>query len=204
MADRRSGRSRKGSSVSRVGPYVDPIALTGVILSIIVSVALDLTGAASGVESFLACLMGITLSLVLDSTVRAERRYRIRELVDGAPWLAESLVPLADATGEVQRRYPGTPIAAAGQAGYARLGEELEDLRHGRIVRPRGDYEHLLQATRDCRQSLLGVTNVLVELPGRGLAWWRDDIGRQYWQANLDALARGVRIERGCAAGRPS
>jgi hypothetical protein len=186
MADRRRG----------LRPYIDPIALTGVILSIIVSVALDLTGAASGVESFLACLMGITLSLVLDSTVRSERRYRLRELVDAVPWLSESLTPLAAATNDIQHRYAGTSVALAAQAGYARLAEELDDLRHGRIVRPRGDYEHLLQATRDCRRTLLGVTNVLVELPGRGLAWWGSAIGRQYWRANKDALARGVRIER--------
>jgi hypothetical protein len=64
------------------------------------------------------------------------------------------------------------------------------------VVRPHDDYEQFLAATRACRHTLHGVTNVVAELPGQGLGWWTGDIGRRYWRANLDALARGVRIDR--------
>jgi hypothetical protein len=78
MAERssQSTRPRNGGSVLRVSAYVDPVALIGISLSIVGSILLDLTNTATGVESFLAGLMGITISLVLDSTVRAERPVR--------------------------------------------------------------------------------------------------------------------------------
>jgi hypothetical protein len=52
----------------------DPVALVGIVMSVAMSLLLDVTDAASGVESLLAGLAGSTLSLVLDSLVRAERR----------------------------------------------------------------------------------------------------------------------------------
>jgi hypothetical protein len=198
MAERssESKRHRNSGSVLRVSAYADPIALVGIALSIVVSIVLDLTNAANGVESFLAGLMGITISLVLDSTVRAERRFRIRDMIESTSWLGDVLVPLATSTTDIERRYGGTPIAAEARRRYAWLGEQLDELRHGRIVRPRGDYEHLLASTRTCRHTLQAVTNVLAQLPGHGLDWWTSDIGRHYWQANLEALDNGVRIKR--------
>jgi hypothetical protein len=191
-----SRRRRGGGSVLRVGSYVDPIALIGTALSIVGSVLLDLTNAATGVESFLACLMGITISLVLDSTVRAERRFQIRGMIEATPWLSEVLAPLAASTARIQQRYAGSPIVAEARARYDRLSEQLDELGHGRILRSRGDYEYLLASTHTCVHTLLAVTNVLAERPDRGLGWWTGDIGRQYWQANREALGRGVRISR--------
>src|SRR5437763_12988405 len=126
MADRTGGARERHHSRSplRVGAYVDPIALVGMALSIVVSIVLDLTNAATGVESFLACLMGITISLVLDSTVRAERRFRIRSMIETTPWLSEVLAPLAASTARIEHRYAGTPIAAEARARYAGLGEQ--------------------------------------------------------------------------------
>jgi hypothetical protein len=140
--------------------------------------------------------MGITISLVLDSTVRAERRFRVRSMIEATPWLSEVLAPLAASTARIERRYAGTPIAAEARARYAGLGEQLDELGHGRILRPRGDYEHLLASTLTCSHTLQAVTNVLAERPGHGLGWWTSDIGRHYWQANREALDRGVRINR--------
>src|SRR2546429_4462011 len=121
MADRTGGARKRYHSRSpmRVGAYVDPIALVGMALSIVVSVALDLTNAASGVESFLACLMGITISLVLDATVRAERRFRLRNMIEATPWLSDVLVPLVTATTDIERRYAGTPVATETRTRYA-------------------------------------------------------------------------------------
>src|SRR5436305_9975449 len=197
MADRTGGARERHHSRSplRVGAYVDPIALVGMALSIVVSIVLDLTNAASGVESFLACLMGITISLVLDATVRAERRFRMRDLIEATPWLGDLLMPLVTTTIDIERQYTGTPIAAEARIRYARLGDQLDELRHGRIVRPGADYEYLLASTHRCRYTLDAVTNVVAGPSARGVGWWASDIGRRYWQANLDALGR-VRMTR--------
>jgi hypothetical protein len=187
---------RDGSSLLRANAYLDPVALTGIALSMVVSLLLDVTGAAGGVDSFQACLMGITISLVLDSIVRAERRFRIRDLIAATPWLDKVLGPLADATAQVERRYAGTVVESEARSRYAALGADLDELCHGRIRRSRDDYEYLLRSTRECGRTLHAVTNVLAERSGHGMDWWSGGIGRDYWQANLDAIGRGVRISR--------
>jgi hypothetical protein len=180
----------------RVSAYTDPIALAGIGLSVVGSVLLDLTNAASGAESFLACLMGVTVSLVLDSTIRAERRYRIRGMIESAPWFGEVLVPLAAAAGDIERRYGAGPIADEARRRYRHLAEHLDELCHGQITRPGDDYQDLLASTRSCEHTLHAVASVLAHLPENGAGWWTNDLGREYWQANLDALHRGVRIKR--------
>jgi hypothetical protein len=188
-------RATGGGSMLRVSAYADPIAIVGIALSIVVSLVLDLTNAATGVESFLACLMGITIALVVDANARAERRFRMRNMIEAAPWLGLVLGPLVEFATEIERRYPGTPVGAEARLRFERLHDDLDDLRRGRIARGRYDFEHLLASTRGCRHTLRAVTNVMPEA-ARGLEWWTSDIGRQYWEVNLAALARGVRIER--------
>jgi hypothetical protein len=185
-----AGRSR----VERVAGLVvhsDPVALVGIVVSVALSVALDLTGAASGVESLLAGLAGTTLSLVLDASARAERRFELRGLLRGPDWLAGAVTGVAGAAQDVLRRYPDGDVEAEVQRRLRQLSEDLDELRRGRVERPGGDAEHLFTGTRSCRHRMEAVTNVIGS-PG----WWDGDVGRRYWQENLDALARGVTVSR--------
>ena len=90
------------------GAHTDPVALVGITLSITLSVVLDLSNAASGVESLLAGLMGITISLLVDSLARAERRFHLRTLLDGPPWLVRTTTELAGAMREAAEQH-GAP-----------------------------------------------------------------------------------------------
>lgn len=171
--------------------HSDPIALIGVAISIGLSITLDVTGAASGVESLLAGLMGTTISLVLDASARAERRFELRRLVRAPSWLAGSMVSLADSAAEIAERHPGSEVEDEARERLEWLREQFAALSEGRIERPRADLTFLLQATAACAVELNAVTNV-VGLP----TWWDGRGGKAYWQANLDALARGVRISR--------
>jgi hypothetical protein len=171
--------------------HSDPIALVGIALSVALSLTLDLTGAATAVESLLAGLIGTTISLVLDASARAERRFQLRSLLQGTDWLAGAVTTATTATNEIVRRYPGSEVEAEARRRFRRLAEELDELRLGRIVRPGDDFEHLIATTHACRDRLEAVTNF-----ASGASWWHGEAGRRYWQANLDALARGVRISR--------
>ncbi|MFI7077524.1 hypothetical protein ACIBO1_09535 [Micromonospora sp. NPDC049903] len=186
-------RVRHGAPVgiARLMAHADPIALIGIALSVTLSVTLDLTGAASGVESLLAGLMGITISLLVDSLARAERRFQLRTLLVGPPWLVQATPEVVAAVREAVDRHPGSRVAEETQRRFARFQADLAQLRQGRIVRPGTDYQDMLAATRDCVREVQALTNVLPRL-----AWWRSDIGRQYWTENQAALARGVRITR--------
>ncbi|MET8353944.1 MULTISPECIES: hypothetical protein [unclassified Micromonospora] len=188
----------------RVGPaggfvrllaHTDPVALVGILLSVSLSVTLDLTNAATGVESLLAGLMGTTISLLVDSLARAERRFHLRTLLEGPSWLVHAVPELVTGTREAVERHPGSRVAEEARRRFERFRAQTEQLRAGQIIRPGDDCQDLLGATRECVRRLDAVTNVMPRASGE-LSWWRGDVGRHYWAANTEALARGVRITR--------
>ncbi|MFG3302633.1 hypothetical protein [Micromonospora chersina] len=195
MRRRARGRTGPAENLVRLVAHTDPVALVGISLSILLSVTLDLTNAATGVESLLAGLMGITISLVLDSLARAERRFHLRTLLDGPPWLVRATPQVASALREAAERHAGTRVAAEAQRRFEEFRRQAEQLAAGRIIRPGDDDEDLVGATRDCAREMFGLTNVMPRVSGE-LSWWRGDVGRRYWEANVAALARGVRITR--------
>lgn len=194
---RRRSRGRTGSAdgFARLVAHTDPVALIGITLSIFLSVTLDLTNAATGVESLLAGLMGITISLLVDSLARAERRFHLRTLLDGPSWLVRATPQLAGAVREAAERHAGTRVAVEAQRRYEEFRLEAEQLAAGRIIRPGDDDEDLIGATRGSTRELVGLTNVMPRASGE-MSWWRGEVGRRYWEANVAALARGVRITR--------
>ncbi|MFI7430613.1 hypothetical protein ACIBPB_26815 [Micromonospora sp. NPDC049836] len=194
---RRQARGRAGAADGfvRLVAHTDPVALIGITLSIFLSVTLDLTNAATGVESLLAGLMGITISLLVDSLARAERRFHLRTLLDGPPWLVRTTPLVAGAVRDAAEQHAGTRVAAEARRRYEEFRLTAEQLAAGRIIRPGDDGEDLVGATRDCTGQLVALTNVMPRVSGE-LSWWRGEVGRRYWEANVAALARGVRITR--------
>lgn len=170
---------------------VDRIALAGIVLSVVLALALDVTGAASGVESLLAGLLGATVSLQLESIARAERRFELRRLVGGPAWLGEVMTSAADAAREIGRRYPGTVLEAEAQRRLRRAATGLAELTNGSLARDSGDYQDLFAGTRGCRETLDALTNVAAEPQ-----WWTGEVGRAYWRLHERALADGVRVRR--------
>lgn len=184
-------RRRSGGLVE----YLNPVVLTGLGLALALSLGLDVTGAATGVESLLAGLLGATITLLLDATARAEQRFELRGALEATDWLRGEVRSLAAAVREISQQQPAAEIAAETHQRFTRLREGLDDLRQGRIVRPGNDYELLMSATGSCRERMEAVTNLVSSGTG-GYRWWRADHGRRYWEANLAALARGVAITR--------
>jgi hypothetical protein len=191
----RERRGRPRGTVARLVAHTDPVALVGITLSISLSVILDLTNAASGVESLLAGLMGITISLLVDSLARAERRFHLRTLLDGPPWLVRTTTELAGSMRDAAEQHAGTRVAVEAQRRYEQFRLEAAQLAEGRIIRRGDEDEDLVGATRTCLRRLDGLTNVMPRVSGE-LSWWRSEIGRRYWEANVEALQRGVQITR--------
>ncbi|MEU0551442.1 hypothetical protein [Micromonospora sp. NPDC005979] len=191
----RRGGGPSASGFLRLVAHTDPVALVGITLSITLSVLLDLTGAASGVESLLAGLMGITISLLVDSLARAERRFHLRTLLEGPPWLAHTATEVVVAMREATEQHAGTRVAVEARRRYEQFRLEAEQFAQGRVIRRGDEAEDLLGATRACVHRLDALTNVMPRASGE-LSWWRSEIGRRYWEANVEALRRGVRITR--------
>ncbi|MFI7609056.1 hypothetical protein ACIBTV_28615 [Micromonospora sp. NPDC049366] len=189
------GRGDSSDGLVRLVAHTDPVALVGITVSIALTLMLDLTNAASGVESLLAGLMGITISLLVDSLARAERRFHLRTLLDGPPWLVRTTTQLAEAMREAVDQHAGTRVAAEAQQRYEQFRLEAEQFAQGRIIRRGDEDEDLIGATRSCVRRLDALTNVVPRVSGE-LSWWRSEIGRRYWETNRAALERGVRITR--------
>ena len=120
VANPRKERRRRAGIVDLIRHF-DPLTLTGIVLSVALAVALDLTGAASGAESLLAGLVGTTMTLVLDASARAERRFELRGLVRGTSWLSGTLTSMAQTAQDIVARYPGAEVEAEAQQSLERL-----------------------------------------------------------------------------------
>lgn len=184
-------RRRTRTEIVQLARHSDPIALIGIFLSVGLAVSLDVTGAADGVESLLAGLMGTVVALVLDASARAERRFRLHQMFSATHWLPGMAVGTATAISDIARSFPGSEVENEAQRKLRHLVEELDELRRGRVVRHRDDYEHLLLATERCQRSLDAVTNIVSQPE-----WWLTNLAQRYWESNLEAIARGVRIRR--------
>ena len=173
----------------------DPIVVVGLLVSVAVSFSLDLTGLATGAESILAGMMAAIITLLLDSIARSERRYELRRALDAPDWVAGTLRDVVESTRHIAVHYSATPIVPEVRDRLARFQDELEDLAKGRIVRSGSDYRYLIEQTRACEHRLDAVTNIR-DTSGGGVGWWTSEVGRQYWQENLEAIGRGVVVTR--------
>jgi hypothetical protein len=187
----------------RLSRLADPIAVVGIAISVALALSLDLTDAASGVESLLAGMMGATITLVIDLGARAERRFHLRGQLESAEWIGPAVKPVLDHAEAIGRTYPDSEVSAEARRRFRLLATELDGLRHGRISRPHGDCEYLIGGAQSCRDRIDAVTNIH---PGgeHGTGWWSSEVGRRYWQANLAALARGVAVTRVFVYSRPT
>lgn len=118
-------------------------------------------------------------------------------MLEGVPWFSESFFALAERTTEISREFPDSQIVQEAKHKYEALQNDLDDLRRGRIIRSGNDYELLLTGMRRSSALVEAATNLLPERDGVSpTSWWRSDIGRHYWDLNVEAVRRGVRIVR--------
>ncbi len=95
-------------------------------------------------------------------------------------------------TAEIVKRDPDPIVRSDIAAVYRHLNDDLEDILHGRVCFTAGDSRPFVVRTVHCRRRMRAVTNIAEFGP----EWWESPVGGAYWEANLQALARGVEIIR--------
>ncbi|GAB3169278.1 hypothetical protein GCM10027059_33830 [Myceligenerans halotolerans] len=181
--------------VATIARYADPVLIIGVLLSVGLSIVLDLTDATTTGESILIGLVGTTLTTVVDTTVRAERRFRWRALAERDAAADLQVERLLERAAHVVVEHPGTLVEREVAARFGALAADLVQMGEGRVLTARSDAGALLDRTRAARREIVAVTNIHTPDP-HDSAWWSDTVGEQYWRANLDALERGVEVTR--------
>jgi len=172
------------------------IAIAFIFVSILAAIALVVFDVTDPVLGFVVAseitLTGLLLQHMVDSAARAE----LNRALKGTGHIRERIVAIGDSVARLRADYAGTEAEEVMNDRLSAWERELNDLSHGLVQRDGDSYTDLFRITERARHRLRGITNVL-DQDGRSVgAWWHSSIGKRYWQQNLDAMQRGVAIER--------
>ncbi|NUR89315.1 MAG: hypothetical protein HOY71_34970 [Nonomuraea sp.] len=177
---------------------LDPVLVVGTILSVLLGVIFYVREDTAQALGTVAGLIGGVITLQIQTLLKEKRRIdhetRVGHMVstiEKIPWLPDLMEPMLRAAKHVEREYGGTPAEDACRVAFEECLRTLADLERGHFRAPYGDNGVFLKLITQSRESMC-VTSV----PAVDLTWWREPVGRQYWQAQVEALARGVVIRR--------
>ncbi|MEU4576981.1 hypothetical protein ACBI99_36045 [Nonomuraea sp. ATR24] len=177
---------------------VDPVLIIGTGLSVLLAVIFYVREDAAQALGTVAGLIGGVITLQIQTLLREKRRIdhetRVGHMVstiEKIPWLPDLMEPMLRAAKHVEREYKGTPAEDACRNAFEECLRTLADLERGHFRAPYGDAGVFLKLIEQSRESMC-VTSV----PSVDLSWWLQPVGRQYWQAQVEALRRGVEIRR--------
>jgi hypothetical protein len=178
---------------------LEPVMLTGIALSLVLSITLYFVTTTSIVLGIALCILGIALTLQLEILMRLERKVRKEDkqsqlisLMEHVPWLSDEVREIAVYLNSISAIEQGDGyLLEVARKSLDECGRTLSDLTRGQIRVSNEDNEALFAQTVKAKEYILATS-----VPHVDLKWWSSDIGRKYWEANLAALKRGVRIER--------
>jgi hypothetical protein len=174
-----------------LGNFLTPSLVVGTLLSIVSAfllLAFDVTDFGT---SFAIGLAGMTLSAAIDLIDRAE----YADVFRAPTWLRSEVARVGHLSQQVLGHRVDT-LDAELRAVVTRAVGDIEQLANGRMERSGSDTRHMLVLTAEARRRISGVTNVTRRGGASRVDWWSSDFGQRYWRANVEALARGVVVER--------
>ncbi|WP_253236222.1 hypothetical protein [Paractinoplanes aksuensis] len=142
-------------------------------------------------------LVAVTIELILRLARGEEHRDTISELIRSLDRLPPTAYPLAR---RVLAAYAGAVVSTENSiyqdALRAHAQESaiwLERVSAGELELDVGteSIELLQDSVQNCKLSLRGIT-----IASQDLDWWQSEGGRRYWEANIEAIKRGVKIQR--------
>lgn len=174
----------------------DPITVFGLLVSLIISVVLVIFDVATPMEGFISGLILTMLSLLVQMMYDARNRAELDQALRQAGWLRGRVTLLTQKTSDLVDKYSDTEIALEAEQRFNSLEREIDGLFRGTIERPGDDYTDLLSATSRSSQEILAITNLVQHDGSDPATWWVGNVGKRYWEANLDAISRRVKITR--------
>ena len=177
----------------------NPIVLIGTFASILLALGLYLSDQGE-YNSTLIALVGIVITLQLDQVARTEEAvHRSGELgklwqqIEDIAWLRVAILDIAKASRKVSSQKNNEVFSEHARDKLSECRGYLQDLSRGRLQITYSDNHLMLSAISRTFKNLRAVS---VQSPKTGYSWWQFPIGKRYWEANFDALKRGVKVER--------
>ena len=182
----------------------DPVLIWGTLISVALGLVAFFTakdvagnlGVVIGLQG-----LGITLLIQILGTQAGARdlattQSRVYGRAEGIPWFPQWLDQASRALEDVTKKYPASP---ADDEAHRLLDEALATLNGlalGQIVVPYEDVHLILNRTAKTTSSLKATALQSVDERNAGESWWKTGRAQTYWQAQKEAMARQVRIER--------
>ncbi len=171
--------------------FLTPSLVVGTFLSLITGFLLLVFDVTDFGMSLTIGLVGTTLAAAVDLIDRSEYAAVFR----APPWLRHEVARLGQAAQGVLAH--GVPaLDDELQAVVTRAAGDVEMLANGRMERSGPASRHMLGLTVATTRRIAAVTMVNERYGNGSVDWWSSEFGRRYWQANVDALERGVVIDR--------
>jgi hypothetical protein len=139
-------------------------------------------------------LMTLQVQLLLQrnrENLAATRQSRLVAAIEKLEWMPEMLDRITSSILKVDQSFPGTQIVAAGRSYLERCANDLKELERGHLRIEWEDIDLVLAQTNASRETVRATSVQSVDL-----SFWLSRAGQRYWQAHLDALQRGITIER--------
>ena len=180
---------------TRSSTYV--FRLVGILLSAVIAIVSD-NFVSDRVYSWLIFLISLSIALHLDSIFLIESANRKQENADSIlnitsrfDWAEDDLRAVSESLLEVYTKPALEPFQKIARTELDKARSVLGGLRFGQYSTPITDM--LIHFERfDASEKTIYLTNI----DHTHIDWWYSEEGRKYWQANLNALDRGVHVER--------
>lgn len=173
------------------------LVVAGGVASTALAVIPVVITSAPAILGLIVGLLGVSITLLIELIIRMERQNhltsRAQQLVDvfnKAPTIADDVEHAVETAGAVLRG--GLPLySEAVEQASAEFRQKLEELS-------RGDYHvkitsvALLTSQARTTKASIKATSIVTMNEN----WWISPAGAEYWEENVRALERGVRISR--------
>ncbi len=179
------------------GSLTDPVLIIGTVLSVLLGVLFYFRtdiGTAMGV---FATLLGIAVTLQVQSLVTEQRRSsaetrtaRMVSKIESVSWLPDRVEQIAEHVGNVVDNLPQSATSLAQQTVDDCLSR-LTDLQRGHFNAVYGDQRLFLTLTAAVSDTMLATSAQEIDVE-----WWNSPRSEKYWEINLQALKRGVKVVR--------
>jgi hypothetical protein len=182
----------------RLRPFLEPVTVVGTLLSILAGLVSFISGDSDVVLGVVVGLSVQAIALLVQIILRLEanvarlgRSGALLAKIESVPWLPDRVDIFCTDIATIEEKYPNTLVPGALQRVLDGLEVRLNELERGHLYVDSYDPGLKLELLKQS-PSILRTTS----LQPQDLVWHRSDVGRRYWAAQLDALARGWEIQR--------
>jgi hypothetical protein len=149
-------------------------------------------------SSVIIGLLSVVIALQLDVIGRVDARHdrddqhsQLLAALETVPWLLPLVNRIGDAVSTVAGDSRLEPLTEVARRELERCDSRLQGLRLGQYRVPASDVEVLFDQTQHAERLIQATSVATIDLK-----WWHSQVGRKYWDTQVEALRRGVRIER--------